>query len=73
MDYEIVPNQSAFPVDRDNQTWGLTKREAIAAIALQGLLANPAVDGTHEDIAIDAVEYTDALIKELKQISGTRE
>lgn len=48
---------------------GLTKREFYAAYALMGLLANPSVDGTHEDIAIDALDYTDALIAQLNAIS----
>lgn len=65
-------NNAAFPyLDGNDVTLricerGLTKREFYAAYALMGLLANPSVDGTHEDIAIDALEYTDALIAELK-------
>jgi hypothetical protein len=51
---------------------GLTKRELFAAMAMQGLLANPATDGTYSQIADDAVVYADQLIKELNQTSGSR-
>lgn len=69
---KIDPDQSAFPTDGENQTWGLTKREAIAAMALQGLLANPGVDGAGKDLAIEAIEYADALIDELNALGKSR-
>jgi hypothetical protein len=42
----------------------LTKREYIAAMAMQGLLANEL--GSYDTVAADAVEYADALIEKLK-------
>ncbi len=50
---------------------GLTKRELFAAMALQGLLANPATDGERDEIAFDAVMYADELISELNKTSGS--
>ena len=46
---------------------GLTKREYFAAMAMQGLCAN-SIAGSHNkpsNLAIDAVVYADALLKEL--------
>ena len=46
---------------------GLTKREYFAAMAMQGLCAN-SITGSHNkpsNLAIDAVMYADALLKEL--------
>ena len=66
-------NETAFPyLDGDSGElsmieYGLIKRELFAAMALQGLLANPSIDGTHQDIANDAVDYADALLKALNQ------
>jgi len=47
---------------------GLTKREAFAMAAMQGMLANPYLMEILSDvdgIAKDAVEYADSLLKEL--------
>ena len=76
------PNSSAFPyLDIEGEPKegelsvaeaGLTKRELFAAMALQGMLANPAIDGNEKDIALDAIEYADALIEELNGL-GRRE
>jgi hypothetical protein len=44
---------------------GLTKREYIATMALQGILAHAHDDVSYEGAARDAVVYTDALLKEL--------
>ena len=47
--------------------YGLTKREYFAAMAMQGLCAN-SIAGSHNkpsNLAIDAVMYADALLKEL--------
>lgn len=65
MDYETNENQSAFPSTRDTQTWGLTKRELFAAMALQGMLANPNITWAARDLTQDAVEVADLLIKRL--------
>ena len=47
-------------------SYGLTKRELLAAMAMQGLLAN---DITHEvtskDTVLFAIEHADALLAEL--------
>jgi hypothetical protein len=45
-----------------DESEGLTKREYFAAMAMQGLIAWPT--GT-QDIAAEAVEHADALIKAL--------
>jgi len=45
---------------------GLTKREYFAALAMQGLLANPAVDML-ETTAAKAVKIADHLIAELNK------
>lgn len=48
-------------------TGGLTKRELFAAMAMQGLCAN-SIHGSHhsfENTAREAVQYADALLKEL--------
>jgi hypothetical protein len=45
---------------------GLTKREYFAAMALQGLLANPFLTETHDEtIAMTCIDAADALIKAL--------
>lgn len=58
------PDSAAFP-SLDAQGYllesGLTKRELFAAMALQGLLANPATNGKRDEIAFDAVMYADEL------------
>lgn len=48
---------------------GLTKREQIAAMALQGLLAGNVVCGSmgFDDFANDAVKLADALLAELEK------
>lgn len=79
-------NQPAFPVQTDvlndaendmqviKGTPGLTKREYIAAMAMQGLLANARLwenmehDDTqkHEWIAMQSKQYADELLKQLE-------
>jgi hypothetical protein len=44
---------------------GLTKREAFAMAALQGLCANPQATAKIVDLAGDAVKMADALLAEL--------
>lgn len=44
---------------------GLTKREYIAALALQGILAHSYNDATYEGAARDAVAHAEELLKEL--------
>lgn len=43
----------------------MTKREFLAGMAMQGFVADEAVHGTPEEIAISAVLYADALLAEL--------
>ena len=48
-------------------TFGLTKREHFAALAMQGLCAS-SIPGNHhgfQNLAAEAVQYADALIAEL--------
>lgn len=56
-------NEAAYP---QNWATGLTKRELLAAMAMQGLLAR---NKTHEwmeyEISISAVSQADALLAEL--------
>jgi hypothetical protein len=44
---------------------GLTKRELIAAMAMQGLLSDPEESGVYATVADVAVRYADALIERL--------
>jgi len=44
---------------------GLTKRELIAAMAMQGLLSDPQESGVYATVADVAVKYADALIERL--------
>ncbi len=44
---------------------GLTKRELFAAMAMQGLCADPEYDGVSEQYAELSVEFADALLAEL--------
>lgn len=69
MEYETNENQSAFPSTRDTQTWGLTKRELFAAMALQGMLANPNLSWATKDLALDAVVIAEHLIDRLNSES----
>lgn len=78
------PNESAFPeVQNEPQfnthTYGLTKREYFAGLAMQGLSSIPLDENKilpmlkeaeitlAQACAIDAVEYADALIEALNQ------
>jgi hypothetical protein len=60
-------NSFAFPSspDKYNPEFGLTKRELIAAMAMQGLLANSNQEGYWGDFAERAVKAADALIERL--------
>lgn len=49
---------------------GLTKREHIAAMAMQGLLANPDYDPRAGYLAEEAVTYANALLAELERTGG---
>lgn len=66
-------NEPAFPeVNHDNPqfsypTYGLTKREYFAAMAMQGIVADPNGYIMAADIAKGAVEIADALIEQLNK------
>lgn len=72
--------KSAYPlgVHTSNANAGLTKREYFAAMAMQGLLANPRLSDLQtmerfngktvgESLAIISIEYADELLKQLEQ------
>lgn len=62
------PNDTAYPYTSNNLEEGLTKRELFAAMAMQGILANPDPDlVSAPGIALIAVEEADSLIKELNK------
>ena len=60
-DYEDEP---AFSVPDGADWYGMTKREYLAAMAMQGLLASGKVKGFANVEAI-AAEYADALLSEI--------
>jgi hypothetical protein len=60
-------NDPAYPASANQK--GLTKREAFAMHALQGMLAL-AQDKSFEQIAIEAVRFADLTIARLKETDG---
>ncbi|KRG61572.1 hypothetical protein [Stenotrophomonas maltophilia] len=46
---------------------GLTKRELIAAMVLQGFAADSSAGGTTAELAIQAVEWADSLLAALER------
>ena len=54
----------------DIVAYGLTKRELMASMALQGMLANTNYSTKGETYVKAAVELADALIKELEKEGG---
>jgi len=60
-------NDAIYPMatEGNNFNEGLTKRELIAAMAMQGLLSDPQESGVYATVADVAVEYADALIERL--------
>lgn len=61
------PGDTAYPIG-PTEIIGLTKREYFAAMAMQGLCANPEwVDISEQTIAQCALVQADALIKQLNQ------
>jgi hypothetical protein len=66
-------NDSAYPLEIATGQYnsGLTKREFFAAMALQGLLADPYSTQEFADMASMSVQVADALIAELsKEVQG---
>jgi hypothetical protein len=49
---------------------GLTKREYMATVALQGILAHSYNDATYEGAARDAVAHADELLRALADEQG---
>ena len=70
-------NESAFPEVQElpqfsHHTYGLTKREYFASMAMQGLLADSSTQPLSlNQIAISSVEMAEALIKELNEVKVT--
>lgn len=69
---KINPDESAFPSQELNPgasqtplSWGLTKREYFAAVALQGLLAGGPRLWTIQETVQNALSCADALIEAL--------
>ena len=60
-------NEAAYPISTDRfiVERGLTKRELIAAMAMQGMLANPTFGCPKNVAAQHATQYADALIERL--------
>lgn len=60
-------NDPAYPAwDLPEMTcYGLTKRELIAAMAMQGFAADPDVHAEAAVVAVIAVKWADALLAEL--------
>jgi hypothetical protein len=62
-------NDAAYPnyfcPEQYNPEFGLTKRELIAAMAMQGLLSDPNVCMAFDTVAAMAVRAADALIERL--------
>jgi len=62
-------NDAAYPSyffpDQYNPEFGLTKRELIAAMAMQGLLADSSSNQSVEVIASTSIRAADALIERL--------
>ena len=62
------PNDLAYPSENPPVFSGLSKREAFAMAAMQGLLSNPEdTDTSCESTAECAVEMADVLIAELNK------
>lgn len=69
---QIDGDDGAFPSQFESRglthtRFGLTKREYIATLAMQGALANPERMGNTREIAEASVTWADALIKELSK------
>ena len=54
-----------FPSDNSSVTYGISTRDFIAIMAMQGLCANPDCGSiSYEDITVMAYKQADAMIKE---------
>ena len=63
-----IHRAAAYPIDSHNWSeYGMTKYEAVATAAMQGLLANPDYRGVEpKRIIEDAILYADMLLSELQ-------
>jgi hypothetical protein len=62
--YPVPPGNSTHYVVEDH--YGLTRRELFAAMAMQGMMADPSNGAAApEDIASVSIEQADALLEEL--------
>lgn len=63
-------NEQAYPIVRGEgfvESWGLTKRELFAAMAMQGFAANPSCSANGERHVAEAIQWADALLAALAQ------
>ena len=69
-DTYLNPNKPAFPTFTDCSyltNAGLSKREYIASLMMQGFITNPGGELLITDIAKSTIKYTDILLKELEK------
>lgn len=63
-----LANQPAFPCAIGDQPRGVTKREWLAGLAMQGLVSNAAFsNNTAHFIAERALDYADVLLRKLEE------
>lgn len=60
----------AFPVPHFSP--GMTLHQYFAAAALQGMLADPEISGTHQDYANEAIYHADAMIEAYQRREGEK-
>jgi hypothetical protein len=60
---------NAFP---DEMSFGLTKREWFAGMALQGLLGNADLYVDIESKVPEAIDFADAILKQLAESDGAK-
>lgn len=63
MSWRINAKALAFPIECAN---GLSKRELLAAMAMQGFLANSEIRGKTREIAGWSLDAADALLEEME-------
>lgn len=68
-----IPHDPAYPLfcEQSGPCYGLTKREYFAALAMQGMMADPETGGRvkPEVIAGNAVAHADALVASLNRVT----
>jgi len=64
----MYDNSCAFPVPREQEAYGLTKRELFAAMSMQGQIAYSGPGSySQETMVKEAVSNADALLAELEK------